>query len=242
VTWHPDLIDLTRPLTEETVWALLGDLADGEPPPYFRDVSVQVVSDLETATATACIVRMPDHAGTHVDAPIHMVAGGGSLESLDLALLMGEAVVLDLPAVGDDDHGYTRAELASARPSVERGDIVLIHSAFVDAGPGVRMRQTYLTPEAARWLVERGARAVGVEPASVDPVRDGYLNRGWGEKREGGDVPWPAHRILLEGGVPIVEGLCGLERIAGERVRFAALPALIPGLSGCPVRAVAWRE
>lgn len=242
MSWRPDVIDLTRPLTEETVWALLGDLADGEPAPYFRDLSVQVVSDLESGTATACMVRIPDHAGTHVDAPIHMVAGGGSLESLDLAHLIGEAVVLDLVPGGDRDHGYTAAELAAARPPVERGDIVLIHSGFVDAGPGIPMRQSYLTPEAATWLVDRGARAVGVEPPSVDHVRDGYLNRGWGEKREGEDVPWPAHRILLEGGVPIIEGLSRLGRIAGERVRFAALPALIPGLSGCPVRAVAWRE
>lgn len=237
--WRPELIDLTRPLTEETIWALLGDLADGEPPPYYRDLAVEVVSDLDSATATACMVRLPDHAGTHVDAPIHMVAGGGRLESLDLSLLVGEAVVLDLVPDDDPDHGYTAAELAAATPAVEPGDIVLIHSGFVDAGPGVRMHQCYLTAEAASWLVERGARAVGVEPASVDHVRNGYL-RGWGEKRAG-EVPWPAHRILLENGVPIVEGLYDLGRIAGERVRFAALPALVPGLSGFPVRAVAWR-
>lgn len=236
------MIDLTRPLTEETVWALLGDLADGEPAPYFRNLAVEVVSDLESATATACMLRIPDHAGTHVDAPIHMVAGGGSLETVDLALLIGEAVVVDLVPADERDHGYTAAELASAQPAVERGDIVLIYSGFVDAGPGVRMRQSYLTPEAATWLVTRGVRAVGVEPPSVDHVRDGYLNRGWGEKREGEEVPWPAHRILLENGVPIIEGLSNLGRIVGERVRFAALPALIPGLSGCPVRAVAWRE
>jgi len=238
--WRPDLIDLTRPLTEETIWALLGDLADGEPPPYYRDLAVEVVSDLDTATATACMVRLPDHAGTHVDAPIHMVAGGGRLESLDLSLLVGEAVVLDLVPDDDPDHGYTAEELAAAMPAVEPGDIVLIRSGFEDAGPGVHMHQCYLTGEAATWLVERGARAVGVEPASVDHVRDGYL-RGWGEKRDGGDVPWPAHRILLESGVPIVEGLYDLGRIAGERVHFAALPALVPGLSGFPVRAVAWR-
>ena len=239
--WRPDVVDLTRPLTEETVWALLGDLADGDPPPYFRDLAVEVVSDLDRATATACMVRLPDHAGTHVDAAIHMVPGGAWLEHLDLSLLVGEAVVLDLIPDGDPDHGYTAAELCAASPTVERGDIVLIRSGFVDAGAGVRMRQSYLTPEAAMWLVERGAAAVGVEPASVDHVRDGYL-RGWGEKRDGGEVPWPAHRILLENGVPIVEGLYDLGRIAGERVHFAALPALIPGLSGFPVRAIAWRD
>jgi kynurenine formamidase len=239
--WHPDLVDLTRPLTQETVWALLGNLADGDPVPYFRDISVDVVSDLGHATATACVLRIPDHAGTHVDAPVHMVPGGAWLEDLDPALLIGEAVVLDL-VPDDPDHGYTAGELAAAAPAVERGDIVLVHSGFSGAGPGSELHQTYLTPEAAEWLVKRGAKAVGVEPASVDHVRRGYREHGWGEKRAHEPRPWPAHRTLLEHGIPIVEGLLDLHRIAGERVRFAALPALIPGLSGCPVRAVAWRE
>jgi kynurenine formamidase len=241
MNWQPDLIDLTRPLTEETVWALLGDLADGEPAPYFRDLTISIVSDLDSATATSCILRIPDHAGTHVDAPIHMVEGGATLEGLDLARLIGEAVVLNL-APEDRDRGYTAADLAGATPAIEHGDIVLIRSGFTDAGPGIQMHQTYLTPAAATWLVERGAKAVGVEPASVDHVRNGYLVHGWGEKSDQGTTPWPAHRILLESGTPIIEGLYDLGRIAGERVRFAALPALIPGLSGCPVRAVAWRE
>jgi len=239
--WQPELVDLTRPLTQETVWALLGDLADGEPPPYFRDLDVAVVSDLERATATACVLRIPDHAGTHVDAPVHMVPGGGWLEDVDPALLIGEAVVLDL-VPDDPDHGYTAGELAAATPSVEPGDIVLVSSGFADAGPGVPVRQTYLTPGAAAWLADRGAKAVGVEPASVDHVREGYRVHGWGERDAREPRPWPAHRTLLERGVAIVEGLRGLDRIAGERVRFAALPALVPGLSGCPVRAVAWRE
>jgi kynurenine formamidase len=38
------------------------------------------------------------------------------------------------------------------------------------------------------------------------------------------------------------DDLMNLDRIRGQRVRFAALPALIPALSGCPVRAVAWLE
>jgi kynurenine formamidase len=42
--------------------------------------------------------------------------------------------------------------------------------------------------------------------------------------------------------VYIVEGLTNLAVLKGRRVNFSALPALIPGLTGCPVRAVAWIE
>ena len=223
------------------MWALLGDLADGDPPPYFRDLSVDVVSDHDRATATACMLHIPDHAGTHVDAPVHIVPGGDWLDALDPGLLIGEAVVLDLVA-DDPDHGYTAGDLGAASPTVEPGDVVLVCSGFADAGPGVELHQTYLTASAAGWLVEHGAKAVGVEPPSVDHVRQGYREHGWDERRDDVKRPWPAHRTLLEHGIPVIEGLLDLHRIAGERVRFAALPLLIPRLSGCPVRAVAWRE
>jgi kynurenine formamidase len=104
------------------------------------------------------------------------------------------------------------------------------------------MRQTYLTPGAAEWLVARGAHAVGLEPASPDPVHAGLYEHGWADRPTPNPPAWPAHLILLRNDVYIIEGLVNLDRIRGQRVRFAALPPLIPGLSGCPVRAVAWVE
>jgi kynurenine formamidase len=63
---------------------------------------------------------------------------------------------------------------------------------------------------------------------------------GWLEKDTPNPPAWPAHRALLENDVYIIEGLTNLDRIRGQRVHFAALPALVPGMSGFPVRAVAW--
>ena len=90
------------------------------------------------------------------------------------------------------------------------------------AKPGERMRQTYLTPEAAQWLVDRGAHALGIEPASPDHVHIGWYDLGWGEKPTPNPPPWPAHGILLQNDVYIIEGLTNLDRIKGQRVRFAA--------------------
>jgi kynurenine formamidase len=103
------------------------------------------------------------------------------------------------------------------------------------------MRQTTLTAGAARWLVDRGVHAVGIEPCSPDPVIKGMTEYDWIDKGTPHAPAWPAHMTLLANDVYIIEGLVNLDRIRGERVRFAALPALVPGLSGFPVRAVAWR-
>ena len=49
------------------------------------------------------------------------------------------------------------------------------------------------------------------------------------------------HKILLGGGVNIVEGLTNLDALApGEKVFFAALPLKIAGGDGCPCRAFAF--
>jgi arylformamidase len=46
------------------------------------------------------------------------------------------------------------------------------------------------------------------------------------------------HRILLEGDVLIVEGLCNLEAVSKDYVQFLALPLKIGQGDGAPVRAI----
>jgi kynurenine formamidase len=239
--WLGELIDLSRPLELATVDALFGDLvADGQNP-YFRDFEIEVAVDHSVANAYSCVVRLPDHIATHMDAPIHAVAGGAKLEGVDIRRLIGDAVVLDLDR-GGADYGYTADDLEAAGTDVEPGDIVLIYSGYADADLSTRMRQTWLTAGAAEWIVERGVHAVGVEPCTPDPLYAGMYEYGWLEKDTPNPPAWPAHVTLLRNDVYIIEGLTNLERIRGRRVRFAALPALVPGLSGFPVRAVAWLD
>ena len=62
--WQPELVDLTRPLTEETVWALLGDLADGEPAPLMRTFGTEPGSSecqCRRGISTSMLVRRAPH-------------------------------------------------------------------------------------------------------------------------------------------------------------------------------------
>jgi kynurenine formamidase len=233
-----ELIDLTRPLTLDTVHALFGDLVDDEDS-YFRQISITRAIDFTTSNATSFWLSIPDHVGTHMDVPIHTVEGGQALEDADLGCLFGDAVVLDLPRPGVD-YAYTRKDLEEAAPGVQAADIVLVYSAFRDARPGERMRQTSFSVEAAQWLVERGVKAVGMEPCSPDNVWEGVHVHGWLDPAN--RPAWPIHHVFLSNGVYIIEGLTNLERICGRRMRFAGLPLLVPGLSGSPIRAVAWSD
>jgi len=239
--WDFDLVDLTRPLTGATILALLGDSVAGEAFERYRTVEVEREESWEASNSVVCRFSLADHVGTHVDAPSHCLRDGAGIEAVPLRNLIGEAVVLDLD-VGDRDHGYTAADFEHAAERVEPGDIVLIHSGFRDCLPTGRVRQSYLTPEAAEWLVDRGVRAVGVEPGGAEHCWDGVFVHRWDDPAGPDPDPWPVHRVLLGNGVSIVEGLTNLSGLRGRRVRFAALPLPIPGLTGSPVRAVAWRD
>jgi kynurenine formamidase len=80
----------------------------------------------------------------------------------------------------------------------------------------------------AQALVAHDVAIVGLDSSSADPAVSDY----------------PAHRILLAAGIPILEGLVNLPALiphlqAGHTVRLAAFPLRIQGLEGSPVRAVA---
>jgi kynurenine formamidase len=181
--WEFELVDLSRPVSEETSVRLFGDLAT---PDYGR-VEVDYLADWTTANGTVARFSIFDHLGTHMDAPIHTNEDGVTLEGVDITRLIGEAVVLDLYK-GDVDYGYTVEDLETATPTIEQGDIVLIYSGYKDVEkPTDRIKQTYLTVEAAQWLVDRGVKSVGCEPAGIEHLPDGYFVHRWYAK----DTPDP---------------------------------------------------
>ncbi len=131
-----DLYDLTHPLGPGT------PVFPGEPP-----VAVHTVCDLDRGDGyTARRLEMGSHAGTHVDAPAHLVRGGACLDMLPPGLWWGPAVAVRLHALD-----------ALALDGVER---VLV----AGSRDGLTLGQ-------AERLAGAGVRLVGVEGPSVDPVR-----------------------------------------------------------------------
>src|SRR5207253_10042273 len=80
----------------------------------------------------------------------------------------------------------------------------------------------FLTKDAASWLVDAGARLVGIDSLNVDSLTD--------PRR-------PAHTAILSAGLPLVEHLTGLDRLPASGFRFCAVPPRIEGMATFPVRA-----
>jgi kynurenine formamidase len=83
---------------------------------------------------------------------------------------------------------------------------------------------TFLTERAATYLQEQGAGLVGVDSYNIDDTAD---------RRR------PVHTILLGAGIPIVEHLCGLDRLPDAGFRFYAVPPRVRAFGTFPVRAFA---
>ncbi|MDD5220760.1 MAG: cyclase family protein [Candidatus Bipolaricaulis sp.] len=163
------------------------------------------------------IAHLDLHLGTHIDAPLHFIPGGADVAGLGLALR--PAVVV---------RTREREVPPSALPVVSLRDCAVLFDTgwTIDAESRAYFEGfPYLSLETAAELVDRGAAVVGIDSPSVDPA-DSVMK-------------CAAHRALLSAGIPIVEGLCNLDRIPREvgPLWFAAFPLKIDGAEGSPVRA-----
>lgn len=220
------LLDLTQPLSPVTpLW------------PGSRSVEVEVESDHDTGGFYLRNLSLPEHAGTHIDAPAHFHAGGATTDRIPLAALVRPAVLLDVRHLVGDDPRFALG--AAAIDEIEERDGPIPPGAAVLVCTGwdrflddpVRYGGTTEPPsfpglarDAARLLVARGVAGIGIDTLGVDP----------------GHVVEPlVHRITLPAGVWHLEGLVNLDRVPPRGAWLVAgVVPLVDG-SGAPARAFA---
>lgn len=196
----------------------------------FPPVEVERCVRIEDRGVNVTRISAAVHAGTHVDAPLHFVAGGESAAELGLERLHGPAVCLEVARAGGEE--ITAGDLEAGGPPPEPGDLVFIRTGWDVHFHGDHDRyhvHPYLSLEAARWLLERRPKLVAVDVATPDRP----------EALRSGPFDWPVHHLLLENGVLVAEHLAHLERVAARRFRAYALPIPIVGSDGAPARIVA---
>lgn len=210
------LIDITLPMTSDLVTWKNED----------SGLRLSWVDEFDINGSENCTsaVRYGSHLGTHLDAPLHFIRGGGTVDQIDPASLVGPCFVADLTR--SDSNEITAADLDSlsipdytTRLLLKTGNSVqrllespLFHDEFVAIGPS-----------GAEWLVRRKIKLVGVD----------YLSIGSAVTGNGGDV----HRTILGAGIVVVEGL-NLADVAPGAYTLICLPLKVVGAEGAPVRAL----
>jgi arylformamidase len=161
------------------------------------------------------------HVGTHLDAPLHFLAGQPGVDRLPLDQFVGEGLVI---RTGD---GTSPRKLGIEECSgIDLGpvDFVLFDTGW-DRHWGTEhyyREWSYLSPELARFLAGAGLKGVGLDTPSLDPF--------------GGQA---AHDICAPAGMINLENLANLGALPGEGFTLLALPLKLEGTEASPVRAVA---
>jgi arylformamidase len=189
----------------------------GEPAPKIQPLRRIAKGD----TANVSVVTLSDHAGTHVDPPIHFLEGGNTVDRLPLEAFVGPCVV-----VAFDGPGHVSAEWldrAKIAAGTERILFKTKNSArWDDANASFTRDFTTINASAARWCVEHKVRLVGVDYLSIEPQ---------GAEKEG----YPVHKTLLGANVVIIEGL-DLRSVAPGQYELVCAPIKLLDGDGAPAR------
>ena len=205
------IYDISLPISPELpVWP-------GDPAIVLEQGSSTDAGAHDNVSRLACSV----HTGTHVDAPHHFLNNHRTVEMLSLDVLTGPTQVVRIP---DDVKAVTADVLdnAGVRAGTER---LLIRSA--NSGLWKNGQKDFftgfvgITADGAEWLVEKGIKLVGIDYLSVAPYKQSV----------------PTHRILLEAGMVILEGV-DLSAIQPGNYNLFCLPLKLVGSDGAPARAI----
>jgi len=205
----PTIYDISIPVAHD------GLIYPGNPP-----ISITPQQEVSKGgSSNVSLLSFGSHTGTHVDAPKHFFDSGAGVDALSLDVLMGPAMLIcvddDVKAVGAEQlqqhelGGHTRVLIKTR------------NSSFIRDGAFVK-DYTFLAPDGAEYLASLGVKLVGVDYFSVEQFHSGHHR---------------THRILLERGIIIVEGL----DLSGPPLgpyELRVLPLRLAGLDGAPARAV----
>ena len=210
------VIDISLPITPELlVWP--GN-------PGIEVLAHQRIAEGDDANVSE--LRIGTHTGTHVDPPVHFVAGAAGIDRVPLEVLMGPAVVADARGLAGE-LGAAELEALGVPDGAER---LLLRTDNSDLWRRLPIEfpadYTCLNGGGARWIVERGIRLIGVDFLSV-------------ERR--GTPGHPTHKALLTNGITIVEGL-DLGEVEPGSYELRVLPLRIVDGDGGPARAVLVRD
>jgi arylformamidase len=195
------IIDVTRPLTNHTL------IYPGDVVPSFQqeDHGRYLISDL----------RLSSHTGTHIDAPVHYLKSGDTIDKIPLGHLIGPCRVVDVTETGgalitaddfrDKIHGVERLLLKTWFSG---------RNAFVEGYPS-------LSYDAACLITDCGIECVGIDSPSIESFNcDGSV-----------------HRELLGNGCIVIE-LLELSNVPEGDYEMVALPLRLAGLDGAPARVI----
>jgi arylformamidase len=198
------IIDVTRPLAKGML------VYPGDVVPSFsqEDHGRYLISDL----------HLSSHTGTHIDAPVHYLKSGDTIDTVPLINLIGDCRVIDVSDAGSlitADHLRNRIDGATK---------ILLKTRF-SGKDSFTTDYPSLAIDAACLLAVSGIECVGIDSPSIESF----------------DCDGSVHRTLLGNGCLIIE-LLDLTAVPEGNYQMTALPLRLAGLDGSPARVILMQQ
>lgn len=200
------VIDLTR------IFHTAMPVFPGDMPPAWRQVAF-----IEREGYNMSQLHTGMHVGTHIDAPLHMVAGGKPLSEIPVAHFIGPGCVIDAQGRNPIDEDLLEGT------DIPAGAIVLIHTGWGGYfGTDIYYRDyPELTLAFAGRMIAAGVKIIGLDTPSPDRT------------------PYLVHKALLSHSVLIMENLTNMQLVPMDKsFEIIALPAPFEA-DGAPLRVIA---
>lgn len=227
-----EVIDLTHPLDDQAPY-----WPEGSGPSPFH---AHVVATFEKGGYFARDLEMPEHFGTHMDAPAHFDPKGKTLDQIQVTQFLRAAYVIDVRegVRSNVDYRVTAQDLENwerRNGTIPSGCVVFFltgwgkrwpsQKEFMNQDAQGRLHFPGLSLEAAQYLLDRShPAAIGIDTASID---------------YGPSQNFEVHRLTMPAGLYHLENVAKLDRLPARGAYVVALPMNLKGGSGSPTRVLA---
>lgn len=180
-----------------------------------KKIKRTIVSDYEVGHYYESRIDTDLHCGTHIDAPLHMIKDGDTIEKYDLSKFIGKCKVFDLT---DIDEFITKKDIENL--DIQKDDRIIFktkNSYDKEYNP----KFVYIEEDAAKYLAEKQIQTVGIDAMSIERDKKGH----------------PTHKIILGANIGVIEDM-KLEDIKQGEYFLSAMPLNIKGSDASPIRAV----
>jgi len=176
---------------------------------------IWVAHDFTDSSAYESRIDIDLHTGTHIDAPLHMVKDGATVDTIDLEKLVSHCQVIDLTHVKDC---IRKEDLENL---ILKEDYFILFKTQNSMSDSFNPEFIYLEKCAADYLRKKKIKGVGIDSLGIERSQKEH----------------ETHKILFEAGILILEGL-RLKEIEARDYILHALPIHIDHVEASPVRAV----
>ncbi len=173
----------------------------------------EITSNFDSGTVRETRIHLDVHTGTHIDAHLHMIDKGSTIEAISLERLIRPCRVIDLTDVSDAIH---EVDLAPHSPQASEFLLFKTKNSFSHE---FQMEFIYLAGDAAAKLADIGIAGGGMDALGIDRSQPEH----------------PTHKALFTKDITVIEGL-RLREVPQGQYLLVALPLALVGLDAAPAR------